>query len=228
MEYSKAGSLDSRPASWKPQAVTGSGAGASGLVAWDPVRGTTAWEIKGQMSGGVLSTAGGLVFFGTSDGWVRCVNQKTGQVLWSFKMPSGVIGDPISFGGVGGRQFIGVISGIGGWAGIGLGQAMPIPSQPRPGEHLLGSSYEILNASYHTGSKVTAVGGTSSGSPPGGILTVFAVDAPGEVTFAENPLDTIPQFPWPPPKMTDRIVLPRGLVVTGTRDKIRRCLQGDR
>ena len=66
---------------------------------------------------GALVTAGDVVFYGTMDGWFKAVDARTGQQLWQFKTGSGVIGQPISFKGPDGKQYIAVLAGVGGWAG---------------------------------------------------------------------------------------------------------------
>jgi lanthanide-dependent methanol dehydrogenase len=185
-----------KPASW-PSGGNGTGVdAAASLAAWNPVRGEVAWEVKDQVSSGVLSTATGIVFYGTADGRVKGVDQKTGKVLWSFQTPSGVVGDPVTFGGSDKRQYLAVVTGVGGWGRLG--------SRP------LHSELPIVPASFPPGS-----------APPGGILLVFAAEGPDEVAAtAVDSSDTIPQFPWPPPRMTDRTTLPRGLVVNQTTDTL--------
>src|SRR4029078_9817824 len=64
-----------------------------------------------------LATAGGLVFYGTMDGWFKAVDARNGKLLWQFKAGSGIIGQPISYRGPDGRQYIAVVAGVGGWAG---------------------------------------------------------------------------------------------------------------
>ena len=66
---------------------------------------------------GALATAGNLVFYGTLDGTFKALDATTGEVKWQFKTGSGIIGQPISYRGPDGRQFIAVLSGVGGWAG---------------------------------------------------------------------------------------------------------------
>ena len=87
-----------------------------GFIAWDPVTGKKVFEIKEtyMVMSGVLATASDLVFYGTVDGWFRAVNARTGDVLWSQKLGSGVIGQPISFLGPDGRQYVAVYAGVGG------------------------------------------------------------------------------------------------------------------
>ena len=68
------------------------------FIAWDPDpakdrNASVAWEIKEPLAayGGALATAGGVVFYGTMEGWLKGVDAKTGKVLWQFKTPSGII-----------------------------------------------------------------------------------------------------------------------------------------
>ena len=55
-----------------------------------------------------------MVFYGTLDGWFKAVDAKTGAVLWKFKVGSGVVGNPISFRGPDGKQYVAVYAGFGG------------------------------------------------------------------------------------------------------------------
>jgi alcohol dehydrogenase (cytochrome c) len=66
---------------------------------------------------GTVATAGDVVFFGTMDGWFKAVDARTGQELWKFKCGSGVIGQPVTYRGPDGKQYVAILSGIGGWAG---------------------------------------------------------------------------------------------------------------
>jgi PQQ-dependent dehydrogenase (methanol/ethanol family) len=67
--------------------------------------------------GGALVTAGGLAFYGSLGGDFRAVDRSTGKVLWSRKLGSGIIGNPITYS-VKGKQYVSVWSGIGGWIGL--------------------------------------------------------------------------------------------------------------
>jgi PQQ-dependent dehydrogenase (methanol/ethanol family) len=89
------------------------------LTAWDPVKAAIAWEIKERFPvwSGTVVTAGDVVFYGTMDGWFKAVHARTGQPLWQFKCGSGIIGQPITYKGPDGRQYVAVLSGVGGWAG---------------------------------------------------------------------------------------------------------------
>jgi lanthanide-dependent methanol dehydrogenase len=94
----------------------GGGGNLGAFIAWDAVRGRRVWEIEERYPvwSGVLATAGDVVFYGTLDGWFKAVDAKTGRVLWRFKVGSGVVGNPISFTGADGKQYVAVYAGIGG------------------------------------------------------------------------------------------------------------------
>jgi glucose dehydrogenase len=62
-------------------------------------------------------TASGVVFYGTLDGWFKAVDADTGKLLWQFKTGSGIVGQPATWRGPDGHQYVSVLSGIGGWAG---------------------------------------------------------------------------------------------------------------
>ncbi|HEX6829525.1 MAG TPA: PQQ-dependent dehydrogenase, methanol/ethanol family [Burkholderiales bacterium] len=97
----------------------GPGGDRGELIAWDAVAGKKAWGIRERFPvyGGVLATAGNLVFYGTLDKWFRAVNATTGQVLFETQLPSGIVGNPITFMGPDGRQRVAIYSGVGGGAG---------------------------------------------------------------------------------------------------------------
>jgi PQQ-dependent dehydrogenase (methanol/ethanol family) len=89
------------------------------FTAWDPVAQKKVWALKETFPvwSGALVTAGDVVFFGTMDGWFRAVDAKTGAPLWQFRTESGIIGQPISYRGPDGKQYVAVLAGVGGWAG---------------------------------------------------------------------------------------------------------------
>ena len=66
---------------------------------------------------GALITVGDLVFYGTMDGWFKANDARTGQLKWQFKTGSGIIGQLIAYKGPNGREYVAVLSGVGGWAG---------------------------------------------------------------------------------------------------------------
>jgi glucose dehydrogenase len=97
----------------------GHGGNRGFFTAWDPVAGKAAWRISEDLPvwSGALATAGDVVFYGTMDGWFKAVDARSGKPLWQFKTGSGVIGQPVSYRGPDGKQYVAVLSGVGGWAG---------------------------------------------------------------------------------------------------------------
>jgi PQQ-dependent dehydrogenase (methanol/ethanol family) len=89
------------------------------FLAWDPATGKKVWGIteKYPVWAGALVTAGGLVFYGTMDGDFKAVEAKSGKELWKTHFDSGIIGNPITYVGPDGRQYVAVYSGVGGWMG---------------------------------------------------------------------------------------------------------------
>ena len=92
------------------------------LRAMDPKTGKIAWEVKNNapLWGGVLATAGDLVFYGTPEGYLKAVDAKSGKEMWKFQTGSGVVAPPITWQ-EGGTQYVAVVSGWGGavplWGG---------------------------------------------------------------------------------------------------------------
>jgi alcohol dehydrogenase (cytochrome c) len=92
------------------------------LRAMDPKTGKIMWEYKNKapLWGGVLTTAGNLVFTGTPEGYLKAFDAKTGQELWKFQTGSGVVGSPVTWE-QDGEQYVAVMSGWGGavplWGG---------------------------------------------------------------------------------------------------------------
>jgi PQQ-dependent dehydrogenase (methanol/ethanol family) len=89
------------------------------LTAWDPAAGRAAWTINETFPvwSGTVVTAGDVVFYGTMDGWFKAVDARTGAPLWKYKTGSGIIGQPVTYRGPDGKQYVAVLSGVGGWAG---------------------------------------------------------------------------------------------------------------
>lgn len=89
------------------------------LTAWDPVKAQAAWTIKEPFMAwsGTVATAGDLVFYGTMDGWFKAVDAHSGQELWKAKTASGIIGQPVTYRGPDGKQYVAILAGIGGWPG---------------------------------------------------------------------------------------------------------------
>ena len=97
----------------------GPGGNRGEFIAWDPVARRKAWSIKEPFPvwSGVVATAGDVVFYGTMEGFLKAVDARTGELLWQFKTGSGIVGQPISYRGPDGKQYVAVVSGVGGWAG---------------------------------------------------------------------------------------------------------------
>ncbi|WP_305908865.1 methanol/ethanol family PQQ-dependent dehydrogenase [Methylomarinum sp. Ch1-1] len=91
------------------------------VKAMNAVTGEFAWEVQEKFAvwGGTLATAGDLVFYGTLDGYIKALHSETGEELWKFKLPSGVIGHPITYKHEG-KQYVAIYYGVGGWPGVGL------------------------------------------------------------------------------------------------------------
>lgn len=126
------------------------------FIAWDNKTGKIVWSLPEQFSvwSGALATAGGVVFYGTLEGYLKAVDAKTGKELYKFKTPSGIIGNVTTYERDG-RQYIAVLSGVGGWAGIGLAAGL---TDPTAGLGAVGGYAALTN--------YTALGGA---------LTVFAL-----------------------------------------------------
>jgi PQQ-dependent dehydrogenase (methanol/ethanol family) len=126
------------------------------FIAWDAKVGKIVWSNKEQFSvwSGALATAGGVVFYGTLEGYLKAVDAKTGKELYKFKTPSGIIGNVMTYEH-GGKQYIAILSGVGGWAGIGLAAGL---TDPKAGLGAVGGYAALRN--------YTSLGGQ---------LTVFAL-----------------------------------------------------
>ncbi len=103
--------------------------GMGNFIAWDNIAGEIKWSIPEQFSvwSGALATAGGVVFYGTLEGYLKAVDADTGEELYKFKTPSGIIGNVMTYERDG-EQYIGILSGVGGWAGIGLAAGLTNPN----------------------------------------------------------------------------------------------------
>ena len=103
--------------------------GMGNFIAWDATKGEIKWSLPEQFSvwSGALSTAGDVVFYGTLEGYLKAVDAETGEELYSFKTPSGIIGNVMTYEREG-KQYIAVLSGVGGWAGIGLAAGLTNPN----------------------------------------------------------------------------------------------------
>ncbi|WP_072392454.1 methanol/ethanol family PQQ-dependent dehydrogenase [Hyphomicrobium sp. CS1GBMeth3] len=108
-----------------PEGKTNSGH----FTIWDGVAGKIVHQHDEPFSvwSGVLTTAGGLACHGTLEGYFKCRDAKDGAELFKHRLPSGSIGNAMTYA-VGGKQYIGIFSGVGGWAGIGLAAGLDKPT----------------------------------------------------------------------------------------------------
>jgi len=100
-----------------------------GFAAYDPMTNKSKWYNKEKFSawGGALVTASDIVFYGTLDRWFKAVDANSGKELWKAQVGSGVIGNAFTYGNKG-KQYVGVLSGIGGWAGVAMNLGMTNPT----------------------------------------------------------------------------------------------------
>jgi lanthanide-dependent methanol dehydrogenase len=124
------------------------------FIAWDAAKGKTVWEVPERWAvwSGALATGGDVVFYGTMDGFAKAVDARNGKVLWQQKLPSGIIGYFTAFEH-NGKEYVSVLSGIGGWAALGLAAGL---TEPTAGLGVVGAFQDLA--------KYTNLGGT---------LTVF-------------------------------------------------------
>jgi len=120
----------------------------SGKILWSDPEPFSVWS-------GALATAGNVVFYGTLDGYLKAVDAGTGKELYRYKTPSGIIGNVNTYTH-NGKQYIAVLSGVGGWAGIGMAAG-------------LGNDTDGLGA-------VGAYRQLANYTQLGGVLTVFGVE----------------------------------------------------
>jgi lanthanide-dependent methanol dehydrogenase len=129
------------------------------LTAWDPVTRSTVWKIRERFPvwSGTVATAGDVVFYGTMEGWFKAVHALTGELLWKFRTESGIVGQPVSYRGPDGKQYVAVLAGVGGWAGAVVAAGL----DPRDGSGARGFVNAMDDLPLHT--------------KRGGMLYVFAL-----------------------------------------------------
>ena len=135
----------------------GPGGNRGAFTAWDIAAAKPVWSLKENFPvwSGAVVTAGDVVFYGTMEGWFKAVSAKTGALLWQFKTSSGIIGQPIVYRGPDGREYVAILSGVGGWAGAIVSGDL----DPRDGTAALGF--------------VNAMKDLKDVTTPGGTLYVF-------------------------------------------------------
>ena len=137
----------------------GPGGNRGEFSAWDPVSARTVWSVKESYPvwSGAVATAGDVVFYGTMDGWFKALDARNGTLLWQFKVGSGIVGQPITYQGPDGKQYVAILSGVGGWAGAVVSGGL----NSKDGTAALGFATAMADLPQHT--------------TKGGMLYVFAL-----------------------------------------------------
>ena len=137
----------------------GPGGNRGEFLAWDPVKNEKVWAVSENFPvwSGALVTAGDVVFYGTMDGWFKALDAKSGTLLWQFKCGSGIIGQPVSYRGPDGKQYVAILAGVGGWSGAIVAGGL----DPRDATGALGFVGAMTDLPDHT--------------TKGGMLYVFAL-----------------------------------------------------
>ena len=89
------------------------------FAAWDLTKRTKVWAIheKFPVWSGTMATAGHIAVYGTLDRWFKVVDDRSGKLLYKFLSPSGFVGQPMTYQGTDGKQYIAMLDGVGGWPG---------------------------------------------------------------------------------------------------------------
>jgi PQQ-dependent dehydrogenase (methanol/ethanol family) len=153
--------------------------GMGNFIAYDAAQGKIVWSKPERFAvwSGALTTKGDIAFYGTLEGYLKAVDLKDGKELFTFKTPSGIIGNVNTYIHEG-KQYIAVLSGVGGWAGIGLAA---------------GLSQDTNAAAWHNAVHPNRTGGATTDTAGlgavgahkslgeytqlGGVLTVFELPA---------------------------------------------------
>ena len=117
--------------------------GLGQVKAYNAITGEYKWEVMERFAawGGTMATAGGVMFYGTLDGFIKARDADTGELLWKYKLPSGVIGHPMTYEH-NGTQYIAINYGVGGWPGVGLVFDL---TDPTAGLGAVGAFKELAN-----------------------------------------------------------------------------------
>lgn len=103
------------------------------LIAWDPVTQSEKWSVphSGPWNGGVLATAGGLVFQGSATGEFAAYDAGSGAKLWSYDVQTGVVAPPMTYE-IDGEQYVALMAGWGGGFAVSAGAGVdPRSEGPR-------------------------------------------------------------------------------------------------
>lgn len=129
------------------------------VSAWDPVAAKTVWKVQEDFPAwsGTVVTAGDVLFYGTMDGWFKALDARNGTLLWQFRMGSGSVGQPVTYRGPDGKQYVAIYSGVGGWSGAVVSGKL----NPKDGTGALGFVNAMADLPEHT--------------TKGGVLYVFSL-----------------------------------------------------
>tara|TARA_R110001592_G_scaffold1874_40_gene11639 strand:+ start:4955 stop:6970 length:2016 start_codon:yes stop_codon:yes gene_type:complete len=136
------------------------------LLAWDPVKQRPAWQVEhgSPWNGGVLSTAGGLVFQGNADAKLVAYRADTGERMWDFFAQTGIVAPPISYE-LDGEQYLAVASGWGGTFTLVYGGLFPAGSDAGVGRLMvfkLGATAKLPVLAESTMAKPTPPASTAN------------------------------------------------------------------
>jgi PQQ-dependent dehydrogenase (methanol/ethanol family) len=148
-EATEAGYIEGTPYLGANEKMYAGPGGYRGIFsAWDPIAKKNVWEIHENFPvwSGTVVTAGDVCFYGTMDNWFKAINARTGDVLWKFKCGSGIIGQPMTYKGPDGKQYVAVLAGVGGWAGAIVAGDL----DPRDGTAALGFVNAMKDLPEHT------------------------------------------------------------------------------
>jgi PQQ-dependent dehydrogenase (methanol/ethanol family) len=137
----------------------GPGGNRGVFSAWDPIHAKEVWKVDEDFPAwsGTVVTAGDVVFYGTMDGWFKALDARNGKLLWQFKTGSGIIGQPVTYKGPDGKQYVAILAGVGGWSGAIVAGGL----NGQDGTAALGFVNAMKDLPQHT--------------TPGGMLYVFSL-----------------------------------------------------
>jgi lanthanide-dependent methanol dehydrogenase len=117
------------------------------MLAWDPASAKPAWAIQERFPvwTGALATEGDVVFYGTMDASFKALHAVTGELLWQTKLPSGSVGQPMTYRGPDGKQYVAIFAGVGGWAGTVVSNDLD-PQDPTGAAGFVGAMSDLPSA----------------------------------------------------------------------------------
>jgi lanthanide-dependent methanol dehydrogenase len=98
-------------------------------------------------------TAGDVVFYGTLDGWFKALDARNGKLLWKYKVESGIIGQPVTYKGPDGHQYVSILAGVGGWIGAIVSNHLD-PNADDTTANGMGASMKDLSMKTGTGGRL--------------------------------------------------------------------------